>query len=143
MHRLIVNLLALAILVVAAGLLPSDAEAHAGHMHAPRALQAQHVDAAAASDTLAASALQGDEAGRPAAWSAVEAPGPDGLPPAGGCAGPCCGTGMCCCSVAALTTAAPAPRDSDRGRRFVRPPDGPVRPSAQPEALPEPPRPFV
>lgn len=121
------------IVLIAAGLMPSGAEAHAGHAHggqSPGAVAASPLPAslATATKSVAAAIVQASpEAG-------LDRP----------CDGACCrGPGTHCCTGSALAADPQAvlpPRDpADR----ALPRALPARTDVVPEALPEPPRSFA
>lgn len=137
LDRQLVHILVAVIALIAAYLVPSVAEAHAGHHHhEPAAVSASAVNPVEPQPTITtASAEVGTEV-------LAIVPGPTTPMPAKACNGVCCGMGMACCAhalVAETGTAAPI----RAAARLVRVPEFVFRPGIDPEALPKPPRPFA
>lgn len=131
--RHVVHILAAAIALIAAYLVPSAAEAHAGHHHSEPAVAA--VQVASPEQSRSADLLDLAEVEE----AAVVTLRSDAVRRAKGCSGFCCGTGTTCCAHA-LTAEAGALTPARSATRIARPSEFALRPGVDPEALPKPPR---
>lgn len=127
------------IVLIAAGLMPSGAQAHEGHRH-PAGAMAGHASVETSGPALSAPVVRAA-----AALTGLRAPTRMGI--ASACDGLCCGGachgGTSCCTGAGLAAeseaSAPPRRPGERALARALP----ARTDVVPEALPEPPRPFA
>ena len=136
-HQL-VRVMGAAIVLIAAYLMPTVAQAHAGHVHAAPAAVAAATSASPDNSATAAKAAPYDAIAKTVAVlradRSTQAPAR--------CKGFCCGVNMSCCAPALAPEAAtlvPLPAPS----RLVLIYQAPARPGIDPEALPKPPRSFA
>ena len=125
-----------AMILSAASVVPSQARAHGGHVHAVPAAETGHVMAQHASKQPAV-------AGRTSAKLAKADLRNRGVPPTGGCADHCCGgaNGMSCCGSALLPQFCFVPFLEAYSRFVIR--DLPAPTGIPPDALPKPPKSFA
>ena len=137
LDRQLMHSLVAAIVLLAAYLVPSAAEAHAGHHHHARAaVSAPHVNPVEPQSAITTTSA---EVGTQI-W--VTEPAPDTPMRAKGCNGLCCGMGVACC-VHALVAESGAVAPVRTAARPIRVPELALRPGVDPEALPKPPRPLA
>jgi len=128
--------LAAMIFSAASVVVPSQARAHGGHVHAVPAAEIGHVMAQHASKQPAVAGLS---SAKPAKADLRNR----GVPPTGGCADHCCGgaNGMSCCGSALLPQICFVPFLETYSRFVIR--DLPAPTGIPPDALPKPPKSFA
>ena len=127
-----------AIIIIAAQLLPSDAQAHAGHDHGPPAA------AITSSDHIVDQASSIDAVNYPELTEIAFADKNSGAGSSGTrrCTGTCCGTGATCCGTALLFGVSATLPDPGHARQSVSPAAS-VPPGTDAEALRKPPKSFA
>ncbi|MGE3148556.1 MAG: hypothetical protein AB7K04_05750 [Pseudorhodoplanes sp.] len=136
LKRQLATLLWAAAVLIAAQLLPSFAQAHAGHDHASQSV------VAALSDHVADPA-KSTEAKRAAASAELASVDSSTIPaaPATGCNGSCCGTGNACCGAILLFSSVSLP-EVGAGQQLVGTASS-APPGIDPDALRKPPKSFA
>jgi hypothetical protein len=127
-----------ATVVIAAQLLPSIAQAHAGHDHASPSFAMASPDHIA-DQAKSAEAKRSSELTELASIDLYAVPTPA---TSAGCKGVCCGTGTACCGVVLLLGFEPALPDIRRARQAVDAGSS-APPGFDPDALRKPPRSFA
>lgn len=144
LDRHLARLLAAVIVMIAATLGVSVAQAHEGHVHHPRTAHVsdpvQTAPAAAKADTSTVTAVTRQPAALVLALAAQA--GADDLGRTGGCDGQCCAMGMACCH-AAVTPATLLSVPLQGASAGMPTAQQSLPPSLAPEALPKPPRSFA
>lgn len=138
LDRHLVHILVAAIALIAVYLVPSAAHAHSGHHHPePAQVSIADVNLDKASDTSST-----EIAFRADGSFAASASGTRSPTPGKACNGLCCASGVACCAHALVADQGAVVPDV-ASARMPRLADLAGRPSADPQALPKPPRTFA
>ena len=144
LDRQLARLMAVVIVMIAAYVWPSAAEAHEGHAHPQHSAVVSYTPAASPAvpatigETVSAAAVKAE----PAVFAAVAAMAGAQTPAERPCNGVCCSTGMTCCVPGLIPDISPVSIPEMTG---VRPaaPGTPAFASITLEALPKPPKSFA
>lgn len=144
LDRQLARLMAVVIVMIAAYVWPSAAEAHEGHVHPQHSAVVSYTPAAspavpaAIAETVSAAAVKAE----PAVLAAVAAKAGAQTPAERPCNGVCCSMGMSCCAPALIPDVSPVSVPEMSGVRPIAP-ETRAFASITLEALPKPPKSFA